>query len=450
MSKGAFDFKTASAAQIFQRARELEGLLLGQVAGTPFVATEMARGKGEVGRAIETFFGIPANPIADADFPAAGVELKVVPLVRSGNNYHVKERTVISMIDYKALVLETWATAHVRQKLHILFVFFEHLPGRPKSDFPVRKVLLWKPEGQVADLIREDWYRVLRKVKDGQAHELSEADGRIMGPCTKGVDSAHLRRQPFNSTLAKSRAFALKPPFTLSLYLEATGRLGQVESLITNLRLRRLDMFEDQLLDRVRPHIGRTIGELGNRLGVPRSARKDYAAQVVRRLFGARSYRSKIKEFEESGLTLRITRVAPDGLPYEHLSFPAFRYSELLEETWDDSDLLSRIEYMLLVPVLGTERDTPQADCRLGEPIFWRPTMEELETVQQEWEMFRNEIRRGKARDLTPASRTSIIHVRPHSRDAQDTDEAPLVGQIVKKSFWLNRGFVAEIVRGAA
>ncbi len=53
---------------------------------------------------------------------------------------------------------------------------------------------------------------------------------------------------------------------------------------------------------------------------------KSYSAAVVRRIFGAKGFRTKILEFEEMGLTPRITRVRDDFMPYESLSFPAFRY----------------------------------------------------------------------------------------------------------------------------
>ena len=61
--------------------------------------------------------------------------------------------------------------------------------------------------------------------------------------------------------------------------------------------------------------------------------------------------------------------------------------------------------------------------------------------------MFRDEIEAGKALDLTPASRTQFIHVRPKGRTALDTDPAPGIGPVVKKCFWFNRDFVAEILR---
>ncbi len=45
------------------------------------------------------------------------------------------------MIDFVTLARETWEIAHVR-KLHILLVFFEHLYGVPKSDFPILHLAL--------------------------------------------------------------------------------------------------------------------------------------------------------------------------------------------------------------------------------------------------------------------------------------------------------------------
>ena len=118
----------------------------------------------------------------------------------------------------------------------------------------------------------------------------------------------------------------------------------------------------------------------------------------------------------------------------------------LLEEEWDDSDLLAHTEYMLFVPVHGTTKKTPQGECAFGQPVFWRPSAEQLELIGQEWETYRIEIREHKADRLSPASETKAIHVRPHGRDSRDTDEAPGLGPIVKKSFWLNRPFVREIL----
>jgi DNA mismatch repair endonuclease MutH len=441
-----FDYRAASRDEIWERAKALEGMRLGEL-GASFSAIDGTSGKAEVGHAVEAHFGIPRNSLQEADFPGAGIELKVVPMRRTGRGLGIKERTVISMIDYDDLVLETWDSAKVRGKLRILFVFFEHLDGRPKAEFPIRRVVVWTPDVRAEAFLRADWERVQAKVRHGLAHRLSESDGRIMGPCTKGADASHLRTQPFSSEMARYRAFALKPSFTLHLYRDAESRAAT--SIAPTLEMSRVETFEQQLTARFEPFVGRTVGEVGDELRVPRSMAKSYAAQVSRRIFGAAGSKTPIREFEEMGLTPRVTRVGPDLMPYESLSFPAFAYFVLLEEDWADSDLLSRVEYMLLIPVRGPKKGTPQASCTFGRPVFWRPTADELELIRREWETYRIEIRNGRATDLTPASATVAIHVRPHGRDANDTADAPVVGPVVKKSFWLNRGFVQRILRDA-
>ena len=112
------------------------------------------------------------------------------------NGLRVKERTFITMIDYGLLASERWETASVRKKLHILFVFLEHLVGRPKMEFPITHVTYWAPGGEVEAQSRADWETVRAKVVAGLAHELSEADGGLVGPARKVSTRPALGRSP--------------------------------------------------------------------------------------------------------------------------------------------------------------------------------------------------------------------------------------------------------------
>lgn len=446
-----FDYRFAVEKDIVRLGRTLVGLRLGDIRGATFNAKTPVKGKGETGIALERFFGIPSNSRSEADFPGAGIELKVVPLIRSGNTYRVKERTVIGMINYSELVKETWAGAQVRRKLAILFIYVEHLPGKPKKDFPIRRVLLWRPSEDQERTIQRDWETVRAKVSVGFAHELTESDGRLMGPCTKARDSSTSVPQPVTifSPTAKPRAFALKPSFTLSLYRQETAPAETVESLMENLGIKDIDPLEARILNRFREFVGKPLGGIALELGVPLSDGKGFAGGLIRRLAGARSTRTRIKEFVETGVTTKGTRIDPTGLPYEAMSFPHFRYLELIEEDWNESTFLTQLDGLLIVPFRGQVRQTPAPDCRLGMPILWRPDAEETELAESEWTMFRNLVREGKAKELPGEASTEMIHVRPHARDGTDTLPAPVVGPVVKKSFWLNRRFVAKLLTRA-
>ena len=317
-----FDYRTATEDEILRRGALLEGSRVGQIPGASFAAAEARRGKGEVGLALEAFFGIPPNPISDADFPGAHIELKAVPVVDTTRGARIKERTFISAINYETLALEDWATASVRKKLHILFVFYEHLRGQPKADFPIQGVLLWRPDDDIEEQISRDWMTVRGKILAGLAHELSEADGRILGPATKGADSSVLRRQPHSSVLAPSRAFALKPAFTFSLYVEPSRA-----------RLESAELAENASLVELRRRFGRFIGlsidAAADALGIRRHRGKGYAGQVIQAAVRASSPLVE-SDFVVIGPTVRMTRVNGESYPYEALSFPRSAISMLL------------------------------------------------------------------------------------------------------------------------
>lgn len=244
---------------------------------------------------------------------------------------------------------------------------------------------------------------------------------------------------------AKPRAFALRPSFTKALYDDSLRRAPS-ESLIENLDIRRVARFEEELFASFTDYVGLTLGEAARRLSIPPSRGKGFIGGVLKRAFGAESTQARIKEFEEMGITLRATRVSPDGKPYEAMSFPAFRYKELVVEEWEESTLLQQLTRLLMVPCVGAQKSTPHQECVIQRPILWIPSPDEMELLRNEWEMFRNKIRDGHADALPTASMTKMIHVRPHGRDSSDTDEAPVVGPVVKKSFWLNSSFVARLV----
>ena len=59
-------------------------------------------------------------------------------------------------------------------------------------------------------IIKDDWHTIINKIKDGDAHNISESDTFYLGACTKGVNSKSLVSQPFSVKPAKPRAYSLK------------------------------------------------------------------------------------------------------------------------------------------------------------------------------------------------------------------------------------------------
>jgi DNA mismatch repair protein MutH len=428
----AFDPNTADEADILARASELPGRSLGELEDVTGAALPVV-GKGSAGLLIERFFGITANSISAPDFLGAGLELKVVPVVvGSKGQRRIKERTVISMIDYSKIVEETWATAHVRSKLEVLLVFYEVIVGEPLETFTILRVLRWGPDRITEPLLEHDWEAIRSKVASGHAENLTESEGYVLGACTKGPGGGVLRSQPRSRTEAPSRAFALKPTFMLNLLLDAE----------------RNDVPELRVLEGLQRSYARfvnqTVGSMAEEVGVPSSAAKNWAATVVRKGVAFAAGR----DVEALGLTVRVPRVDPQLRPYEHISFPSFRHADLVEEEWNDSLLLSYIEYMLFAPVMGPTKDTLPNRCTVMAPVYWQPDAADVALIRTEWTMFRDAIRAGDARDLPTGASTKAIHVRTKGRDSTDLDQLADGTWVTKKSFWLNADFVQQVLHG--
>lgn len=445
-----FDGDSASEEEIQEHARKLKGKRLRDVIPASGRVSESKPGdKGAVGQLVERAFGLPRSSDQRPDFGSAGIELKVVPLKKSARSVRSKERTSVTMIDYKTLVDETWPKAKVRKKLEkVLFVFYYHVDKGNPLDTIIEETVLWKPEGDLLPQLESDWAVVQQKVWKGLAHEISEGDGRVLGAATKGAGGGKLVDQPKNPAIrAKPRAWALKPALTTWIYEKKRSGGKSVVSLRDALKLKATESFEDAVLRRLKTYEGKTLAQVAKTLGVPLSRAKSGAAVLVRRAIGVLDDKASIEEFKERGIQIKIVPISPSGRPYEAMSFPKFNHMEVWKEEWEESDLLQQLDRMLIVPLIRSERRTAKEKQVWGRAFFWSPTADQLNGIECEWRDYGRRIQAGEANKLPGSSETKYIHVRPHARDSRDTEQAPRVGQVVKKCFWLNPDFIARIVK---
>jgi DNA mismatch repair protein MutH len=441
-------FDSLDEKSILAFAKRLEGKTLDEAVKLekPLEGSPAVR-KGKVGLIYEAYFGLPPSNESEPDFPEVGIELKVVPLVKGADGrLRIKERTAVSMINYMRIVKETWETASVRKKLRrILFIFFEVRPGKSEAAYLTKSVFLWSPSHIDERFFDFDWTGTKKKVEQGKAHEISEADSVYLGAVRKGAGKGKdLQPQPFSGIQAPSRAFALKQCFTRMLFERQNNKTAEFESLIQNLDIDDPADFERIVLDNYRRYKGKTIGELAGLFKVPNKS-KSFCAMVIRRCLGAKSPNSRIEEFEKMGIAIKTVRLDADGNPREAMSFPKMDYMDIADEEWEDSDFFSQIQRLFIVPLYSKGRTQTKEDV-LGEAFFWSPMMEQMKTIKEEWEMYRDEIKAGKADSLTVASKTLMVHVRPHALDSDDKEEAPGGKMVVKKCFWFNKGFVKNII----
>lgn len=426
-----FPHSTATAEQIESRAKELVGrpLMDLQPALDPRQPSS-PRNKGIVGRIYEACFDIPPNSRAGPDFEGAGIELKSVPIHVKGGEAAAKERISLGMIDFSTLPDEVWQTAGVRRKLgRMLLIFYGWEPLTMIGRFRTLAAGLWEPDETSLRSIEADWKLIRDMVADGRRTDLSESLTKVLGAATKGPGHG-----------SNTRAWSLKQPFVSWIYSVMIGRTaGSPTTSITP-----ATTFEEATLARLQPHIGQSFDRLATVVRRTGLGGKNASASIVRAILGQRPH-GKQGDFERFGVEIKVVPVDPTGTVIESMSFPAFTHEEVAYESWEDSDLLGRLNRLLVVPV-HRRRGVAPDQMRMGTPFFWNPGKEELEGIQREWEQARQLIEVGRADQLPKASATSFIHVRPHGRDATDRELAPGGVDVMRRSFWLNQRFVERIL----
>lgn len=466
-----FKYDPADEGSILQRASQLVGLTVRDIIDrSPNIKKlTVLSGKGAIGNIVEKFwFGIANNPLPEPDFAEVGIELKVIPLEASSTGLTVKERTKICAIDYHKLIDEKWDTSHAKKKLKkILFIYYKY----DSKDPSLSKVVhydLWQLGGPDEVIMRTDWEAVQDKVYKGFAHHISESMSRVLAACRSGQGgrdkNGRLRDQvgqPKSTAPAMRRAFALKQAFTKQRWLELHKHI-RFESIIESLKVDPKRDLEQAILGRLHKLEGKTVGHIADEFKISIPSGKNAVATIIKKALGFKNVNSRIKEFEQFGIQIRVLPVRrSDNMPWEAVSFPTFKLKELAVEEWDEADIREYLECILFVPVYRDERTGDAIQERIiGKAFFWSPSAKEWATIYDEWLMYRNEVKTGKAKitkikngesykevtGLTKESQTNIIHIRPHGKDRKDRDIDPLGNSVVKQSFWLNKHFVHKLI----
>lgn len=216
-----------SVTELMQRAYQLAGLTLTELAGMlgQALPENLLRDKGTVGQLIEIALGASGGSKAQPDFPHLGIELKTLPLDRSGKPL---ESTYVCVAPMTGATLQRWEDSWVCQKLqHVLWIPVLAERSIPLADRMVGRAFLWRPDAEQQQLLRQDWEELMELLALGRLDEIKGAHGKVMQLRPKGANSKALtaaigpQGQP---VLALPRGFYLKTSFTRQILQQATER----------------------------------------------------------------------------------------------------------------------------------------------------------------------------------------------------------------------------------
>ncbi|WP_395655833.1 Sau3AI family type II restriction endonuclease [Flavobacterium sp.] len=447
---------------IIEYAKKLKGKSLRQVCD-PKVLEHSYSGKGNFGQVLEKFyFGYEPNSIAEADFAQIGMELKSSPLKQLKNDeFRSKERLVLNIINYVNVVNQNFENSDFFKKnASILLIFYLHHAGFDILDYLIKLVDEWSFPSTDLEIIKKDWELITKKIADGKAHELSEGDTFYLGACTKGANALSVRKQPFSEIPAKQRAYSFKQGYVnhiiASIANESKETYGK---LITNVQIAKKQTIEEIVLSKFKPFYGKTEQEIVKILNIEINTKaKSFYANLTKAILGI-ELDKEIEEFEKAEIIVKTVRLKENDLPKEDISFPNFKYEEIVNQDWEESDFKDILEHKFLFVFFQFENEK----LVLKKVKFWNMPYLDLIEVEKVWLKTKQIVSKGeivkeiktnkKGKEIRftnfPSKKfSSISHVRPHATNALDTFELPKKDKLTKQNeytkhcFWLNNTYV--------
>lgn len=413
-------------------------------------------GKGNFGQILEKFyFGYDSK--SEADFVKVGMELKSSPLKQIKNSeYRSKERLVLNIINYLNVVNQNFENSDFFKKnSSILLIFYLHNADFDVLDYLIKLVDEWSFPNTDLEIIKKDWQTINKKIADGKAHELSEGDTFYLGACTKGTNANTTRKQPFSEIPAKQRAYSFKQGYVnhiiATIANETSGVYGK---LIPSSEIAKKSTIEEIVISKFKPYYGKTIDQILAKTGVEiNTSAKSFYATLTKAILGI-ELDQEIEEFEKAEIIVKTVRLKENNLPKEDISFPNFKYNELVKENWDDSDFKSILEHKFLFVFYQFEDE----ELILRKVKFWNMPYADILKAEKVWAKTKEIVTKGRIvkevineiryTNFPDKSFNSVAHVRPHAKNAKDTYPLPTKEKLTKAKeytkhcFWLNNTYV--------
>lgn len=473
--QNSFDVK--NPLSIYNFSRFLIGNSLHSLLGN--IAVEHKRkGKGGLGQMVEElFFKYEINSNREADFSEAKVELKCTPLLksRSDASFRIKERLVCTMIDYFELADTKFEDSHVLAKCQLmLLLFYLHINDTPIYDHKFLFRVLWQIPEKDLLLIKNDYETIANRIRNGEAHLLSEGDTSYLGACRKGQKGDSFQSQPFSNIKANKRAFSLKPAYMRYIlkhvidsgnnhFTNYKSADTSNNELVSAQELK-CSSFEKIIINRFSQFYGLNYVEICSKLGItPYQAKSKYAD--IAGLIASDSKTKRIsdaEEFVKSGIMMKTIRLRNNGMPKEAMSFKNIDYQEVYDnDNWLDSEVYeiftNRFLFVVFKPKKDktitvhnntTNQDVTERSYVLDNAFFWTMPPDDLVSAQRYWEHIKENVVSNniKLDSFWSISDNKNFHVRPKASKKEQLIPNPHGGEVEKYCYWFNADYVKRII----
>ncbi len=451
--------------EILEKSKEAIGKSFGEIDKNNRISN--SGNKGKLGQIIEeSLYEYDINSNAHADFETAGVELKVTPYKVNKNGSHsAKERLVANVINYMDEYTKSFEESSFWNKNRKLMLFFYlHDFDSLMKDFIITETMIFEFPEEDLQIIKNDYEIIIDKIKKGLAHEISESDTQYLAACTKGSTAeTSYREQPFSDIPAKQRAFSLKQSYMSTIIRDYVFGHKTNEKIIkdyNNLNSTLLDYIKST----ISPFFGMTRHQLITEFEIKiknGTIPKNINDLIMRKIFGVSKSVNSSDEFAKANIKIKTIRIQSNGTIVESMSFPAFKFTEIVKEDFYDS--FTYLDFSESTFAFVIFKENTNSDYILSDVKFWTVPQEVIDhELKSIYEVTADKIRTGQITkldmggnikfNLPNTSFNGIFHVRPHGRDSRDTYPLPVPDQLTgktsytKQSFWFNNSYIKKIL----
>ena len=208
----------------------------------------------------------------------------------------------------------------------------------------------------------------------------------------------------------------------------------------------------NELMLRADSMAGLTLGQLANhhQIAMPKDLKrhKGWVGQLIELELGALAGSKPEQDFVHLGVELKTIPVSRTGKVLETTYVTVAPLTNIHGLTWQESVVCHKLQQVLWIPVQG-DRDIPLANRQIGSPILWRPSAEESQQLQQDWEEIMEFIAIGQV-DKVTARHGEVLQLRPKAANSQVlTDSIGQDGQLTQtnpRGFYLKTQFTQKIL----
>ena len=465
--------KWESIEQVHQHALKAENKSIKEVVKEETVQNYYNKptNKGWIGNSIEEdFFGVANNNRDEPDIPYLNLEIKITPILQTKRGWSAKERLVLNIFNFHDEYKYDFLNSSFYKKSNLMEVlFYEYKKEIDSPDLIIKKAaqinLSDLPKEDLL-IIQDDWNKIVDKIKEGKAEELSDSLTKYLGATTKGGKTKkNLTTQPFSDKKAHRRSFTFKTTYMTQFIRRLMNEDEKNEKIVSDISLLKEKSFEEIVLSSFEPYIGKTKEVLARlfHVHVPKRNDKASSAMLAKKMLNLKNDIQETEEFKKAGISVKIITVekgkkkTTEGLKITMPDYPEFSPLDLVQETWETSTLkeyLSSIQFLFVV----FEKDNDTTFFKGAK--FWRLPYNDLENeVRKTWEETKNVFKNGVEltykkykrplkstgkeyyvlNNLPKSSDTPMLHMRPSSKYACYDSNESYAMQLPVKSKWFER-----------